>query len=257
MMNSKSMMVDDLMGMHFYGVIVDINDPEKRGRAKVRVFGKFDDIPDEDLPWAENSMSSTFGGNGGGGTLSIPKVDTVVAVHFDNGNIYTPFYHAIFETNKDLLNEISGSYEGAHSLVYDTPEDLKIFYTREKGLTLVLKDSRINIASDNAITIEHSGTSSIIELRGGNITITADSEIELTAGSRIKASAPEVWLDGKETKTGHTPSYSQVLGEPLFAALKTLAAAVDAKLYPSPGAMANVIAQAEQLTLSKTCKISK
>lgn len=253
----KNMMSDDLMNMHLYGVIVDINDPEKRGRAKVRVFGKFDDLDIEDLPWAENSLGHSFGGSGGSGALSIPQLDTVVGVYFDNGNIYTPIFTSIVETNEALLTEINGSYEGAQSLVYDSQEDLKIFYTREKGLTLSLKDSRVNIASDNSITIEHRGTSSIIELRGGTITITADSEIEMTAGSRIKASAPEVWLDGKETKTGHFPSYSQVLGEPLFAALKVLASAVDAKLYPTPGAMSTAIAQAEQLSLSKTCKISK
>jgi len=255
--NRKNMVIDDLKTMHLYGEVVDINDPEKRGRARIRVFGKFDDLDNEDIPWAEQSLSHSFGARGGSGTLSVPRIGAIVNVYFDNGNIYTPFFYNILEPSQDLLDEISGSYEAAQSLIYDGDENLKIYYIREKGLTLALKDSRVNIASDNAITIEHVGTSSIIELRGGVCTVTTDSEINMTAGSRIKATAPEIWIDGKETKTGHVPSYSQVLGEPLFAFLKTLAAAVDAKLYPSPGAMAGAAAQAEQLSLSGTCKVSK
>ena len=37
---------------HFLGVVVDNKDPEFRARCKVRVFGIFDDVKDEDLPWA-------------------------------------------------------------------------------------------------------------------------------------------------------------------------------------------------------------
>ncbi len=257
MIKKRDMIKDDLMNMHLYGEVVDIKDPEKRGRARVKVFGKFDELDNEDIPWAEQAMGFSFGTAGGSGAISVPRLGAIVNTYFDNGNIYTPIFYNLLEKSKDVLDEISGSYEAAQSLIYDGDEGLKIFYTREKGLTLDLKKSRINIASDNAITIEHAETSSIIELRGGVCTVTTDSEINMTAGSRIKATAPEIWVDGKETKTGHVPSYSQVLGEPLFALLKVLASAVDAKLYPSPGAMATAVSQAEQLTLSGTCKVSK
>lgn len=252
-----NMIDDDLSSMDLMGVIVDINDPEKLGRARVRVFGKFDDIVDEDLPWAEPHIGNTFGQKGGSGTISIPRKGAVVNVLFDNGNIYSPLFYNIQEVSPDLLAEIKNSYEGAHALLYDGDEELKLFYTREKGITMVLKDSRVNIASDNSITIEHKGTQSIIELRGGNITINSDSEINMTAGSRVKVTAPEVWIDGKETKVGHTASYSAVLAEPLFAFLKTLAATVDAKMYVTAGAMASACAQAEQLSTSGTVKVSK
>lgn len=256
-MERKDLVKDDLKIMTFLGVVVDIMDPEKMGRAKVRVFGKFDQLSDADLPWAHPHLSYSFGTSGGSGALSVPRKGAVVNVIFDNGNLYSPYYYNIQEVATDLLNEIKGSYEAAQSLIYDGDEKLQVFYTRAKGLSLILKGSRVNIASDNAITIEHKGTSCIIELRGNNITMTADSEINITAGSRVKVTAPEVWLDGKETKTGHIPAYSQVLGEPLFAFLKTLSAAVDAKLFPTPSAMATACATAEQLTLSGTCKISK
>jgi hypothetical protein len=39
----------------YLGVIVDINDPLKQGRAKVKVFGIFDDLPTEDLSFSSVS----------------------------------------------------------------------------------------------------------------------------------------------------------------------------------------------------------
>jgi hypothetical protein len=257
MINKEQWITDNLREMNFLGVVVDINDPQKIGRCKIRVFGKFDDIADEDLPWANPQSPLSFGTGGGSGSFSTPKVDAVVGVVFNNGNIYSPEYFSIQEISNDLKAEISESYINAHSLIYDDDEKARIYYTQKKGITLFLKDSRVNISNDNSITIEHAGTSSIIELRGNNITITADSEINMTAGSRVKISAPEVWVDGKETKAGHVPAYSMVLAEPLFAFLKTLSATVDAKLYPTPGAMTTACNTAEQLSISTTCKVSK
>lgn len=256
-LDRKELVNDDLKSMTFLGVIVDVDDPQKLGRAKVKVFGKFDLIDDADLPWAQPMMKTSFGQKGGSGSVSVPRKDAVVNVIFDNGNLYSPYFYNIQELSPDLLNEINGSYTNAHSLIYDGDENLQVFYTQAKGITISLKGSRINIANDNAITIEHVGTSAIIELRGNNITITSDSEINLTGGSRIKATSPEVWADGKETKLGHVPAYSAVLAEPLFAFLKTLSAAVDAKLYPTPSAMATACATAEQLSTSGTVKVSK
>jgi hypothetical protein len=248
---------DELREMQFLGVVVANDDPKKIGRCRIRVFGKFDEIADEDLPWASPLRGLSFGQDGGSGQFSTPKKDAVVNVRFNNGNIYSPEYYAIQELATDLKNEINGSYENAHSIIYDKDEELRMYYTQQKGITIYLKESRVNIANDNSIVIEHKGTSAIIELRGNNISITCDSELNSTAGSRIKETSPEIWIDGKETKLGHVPSYSAVLGEPLFSFLKTLSATVDAKLYPTPSAMATACATAEQLTLSGTVKVSK
>ncbi len=87
--------------------------------------------------------------------------------------------------------------------------------------------------------------------------MTADSEVNVTAGSRVKITAPEVWVDGRETKVGHTPAYSAVLAEPLWAFLRVLSNAVDQKLYPTPSAMSSACEQAEQLSTSDTVKVSK
>jgi hypothetical protein len=139
----------------YLGRIVDIKDPLYQGRAKIDVFGFFDGIPVEDLPWAEQIAGMSFGGDYGGGNISIPRLGTIVAVHFEHNNYYKLSYHFIKEFDKALLDELKqeNSYEGTHALVYDSeaePGILKIGYTRKNGLLFQLGDATIQIDTQNA-----------------------------------------------------------------------------------------------------------
>jgi hypothetical protein len=242
---------------HFLGVVVDNKDPEFRARCKVRVFGVFDDIQDADLPWSFQRFDISFGDNGGSGRVSIPKLGAIVHVQFNNGNYYAPEYKAVQELSQDLIDELKNSYEGAHSLIYDGVENLRIFYTVAKGLTIDLKDSTVVISNDNSITFTHAGQTCTLEFRGGKITEFANSEIESTATTRIKQSSNEVWVDGKVTKLGHSPVYSAVLAEPLWMFLKQIASAIDAKLPSTPGCMSSLAESYEQLSTSDVVKVTK
>jgi hypothetical protein len=248
---------DDLGKMDWLGVVVNAEDPTFQYRCQVKIFGKFDELDNADLPWCNPRNPAVFGTNGGSGAGSYPKVGTVVQVRFNNGDKYAPEYESIQELSADVIEEIKNSYENSQVIVFDKEEKLKIWYTRAKGITIELDESRANIASDNTITIEHKGTTSMIELKGSTVTINADSEINITGTSRVKIDSAEVWANGKETKIGHIPAYSAVLAEPLWAFLRVLASTVDAKLYPTPGAMTQAAAMAEQLSTSNTVKVSK
>jgi hypothetical protein len=130
------------------GEIVDINDPLKQGRARVRVFGFFDELEIEDIPWAEQISGLSFSSSRGNGNISVPRVGAVVNVQFDGPNYYKCFYEFEKETSPDLLAEIADSYEGAQSLIYDTdaqPGPLKLFYTRQKGLVISLGDATVQL----------------------------------------------------------------------------------------------------------------
>ena len=135
----------------YLGEVVDINDPQKSGRARVKVFGLFDGLETEDIPWATQVNTPSFG-RGGAGNISVPKLGAVVAVEFDGQNYYRMNYYADWEISHDLLDEISDSYEGAHSLIYDNaaePGPLQIFYTRKKGLNLILGDAKVQLDTQN------------------------------------------------------------------------------------------------------------
>lgn len=263
---------EDLSGSDWVGEVVDNNDPEFSGRCRVRVFGKFDGttniddpnsgylIPDDHLPWAYPAGSTIFGGgeSKGAGSLSVPKVGTKVKIRFSTGNIYAPEYVAIQDLNQAVIDEVSASYQNAHVLFYDEDEKSKVVYTPAKGLEIFHKDSHIVINPDSSITIEHRDTSSIIELVGPNINITANSTVNITANSKVQSEAAECVMNGTSvTKLGPAPAYSAVLAEPLWTFLKMMASAVDAKLPSTPGVLTTQAASFEQLSTSKNVKVSQ
>lgn len=138
----------------YLGRVVDNKDPLYQGRARIEVFGFFDGIPTEDLPWAEQIAGLSFGGTFGNGNISIPRIGTIVAVHFEENNYYKMNYHYIKEISDDLQAELreENSYEGTQSLVYDSeaqPGTLKIIYTRKKGLVFQLGDASIQLDTQN------------------------------------------------------------------------------------------------------------
>lgn len=93
---------DKLFGI-FRGVIEDNNDPEQRGRCKIRVFGVHTDlkdktqlegIPTEELPWSEPAMGLVEGSISGYGLWSVPVQGSHVFLFFENGHILKPKYFA-------------------------------------------------------------------------------------------------------------------------------------------------------------------
>ena len=245
------------LSKRYLGIVEDVDDPLRLGRVKARISWLFGDIPAADLPWTCPKYSMFFGKDGLAGAFSTPKLNSIIEIEFNDNNIYAPEYHIIQELAQEVKDELAKEYLGTHVWGMDADADLKVYYTNNKGYTLFLKGSRINIANDNTITIEHATTSSVIELRGSTITMTADSQINSTAGTRIKQTAKEIWIDGAITKIGHAPQYSMCLGEPIFMVLKMMAETIDAKQYPTPGVTVAMVEQMKKLCLSDTVKVSK
>ena len=176
-MGLNNLFSDDLRTSSWLGKVVDNQDPDLEGKVKVRVFGKFDDIVDEDLPWARPCNMITGGSASGSGFHSVPKVDSVVGINFDNGYLYELEYFYIQHISDELKNEIQNSYENAHSLIYDTEVEggIKLFFTTEKGLMLDYNGSQINIRPDNTIYLEHSG-GKVIHIQSNKISIGKENE---------------------------------------------------------------------------------
>ena len=166
---------DDLRNTSWLGEVVDIADPQKIGRIKVKVFGKFDELTNEDIPWAYPGNNISAGSADGGSFFSVPKKGSIVSIKFDNGNIYYPEYFFNQHLSQDARKEIENSYENAHIIVYDTVTDgkLKIFFTQEKGLMLDYKETQINIKPDKSIVIQNASKKGKLEmLDDGNMNIT-------------------------------------------------------------------------------------
>ena len=188
----KDYFEDDLSKTDWLGeVLTDVDeDTEKLGRIKVKVFGKFDLLEKEDIPWAYPQNNFTGGSKSGGGFFSVPKKGSIVSVKFDNGNIYMPEYKCHQKISDELKEEIKGSYKNAHSLIYDTETDggLKVYFTEEKGLIFNYKDSLINILPDNTITLKFKDKRTLHIL-----------EDMISLGQETKSAEPGVLGDKNET----------------------------------------------------------
>ena len=242
----------------YFGKVVVNDDPERIGRCKIRILGVFDDILDNDLPWAFPAYNTTFAGgeSKGFGSISVPKIDTIVRVKFENGDAYSPVYWSIPIANTAMSGELNESYLNSHVVTYDEDEKMKVLYSPSIGLKYHLNGSHLTINPDKSITIEHDATQSVIELNGSNITIVANAKIEATAPTKIEINSSNVHVNGVKTELGAAPVFSNICAEPLWVFLKALAAATDAKWPPSPGLLSSLAATAEVASSSKTVKTS-
>lgn len=79
----------------FIGVVLDLNDPLRLGRVKIRIYGvhseNISDIPNTDLPWAQVVMPITEGGSSGvGANTGIKEKAQVFGIFLDGKNSQLP-----------------------------------------------------------------------------------------------------------------------------------------------------------------------
>ena len=134
MARDKELEKDNIRETHWLGEVVDNADPSLLGRCRVKVYGKFDLLENESIPWATPMNRDNAGAH------SIPRVGDIVAVRFDNGNIYHPEYWFQINQNKDLKSEVlEQDPDNAHdvvSLVYDAERDIRIYSSTKDGLII-------------------------------------------------------------------------------------------------------------------------
>lgn len=132
-MDNNELFKDNLRDTHWLGEVVVNQDPLLKGRCRIKVFGKFDLIPDESIPWASPMNRDSVGSH------HIPRVGDTVAVRFDNGNIYHPEYWFQIDQNDDLKTDVLEASDAPHnviSLVYDAERNLRIYHSPEDGLVI-------------------------------------------------------------------------------------------------------------------------
>lgn len=196
----KGLSKDTLKGSFFIGKIVDPDDPDKEGKARIRVFGLFDELEDDKLPWFHPINRKMFSGNGGFADISIPKKDTYVQVKFSEGNLYSGEYSSIQNFSEDVKKDIADTYLNSHVIAYDTDEELKVYYTPGKGLIITLKSSLINIAPDSSIVIEHKDSQSSIYLVGDEIQISSENTVNVTTKNVVIDHSESVELGAGATE---------------------------------------------------------
>lgn len=132
-MKQAELINDNIRDTHWLGEVVDNQDPLSNGRCKVKVFGKFDTIPTEAIPWASPMNRNLPGAH------AVPRIGDIVGVRFDNGDIYHPEYLFQVNQNADLKTDVlenSSEPYNVISLVYDAERNVRIYYSPEDGLVM-------------------------------------------------------------------------------------------------------------------------
>lgn len=259
-LSKKKSKLKELVEQSYIGRIVSVDDELKIGRCKIRVYGLYGNdnenlgvIPDEDLPWAYPHYDMCFGSETGSGRFSTPKMNAKVRVILD-GDQYHPRYFTM-ETLDDTLKEaIAADYVNFHALLWDSVEELKMYYAVNTGFLLDLKGSVINILPDNSILINHKDNTATIELKGNDIEMVCDNAITASSTNQATINSNYVHMNGVNTDLGANPVFSNMNGEPMMELLKIMATAVDNKYPVTPGVMIQTVNAMESLILSATVK---
>lgn len=170
----------------FLGEVVNVaDDPLKLGRARVRIFGVYDEIADEDLPWAQIVVPITHTVHRGNGqTLGLLVGAQVFGIFLDGQNSQLPLVVGSIPKDdgekSDTIPKSSENYphnkvyntESGHYKEYDdTPEKERIKEQHQSG-------THWEITNDT-FTINHFSGSSISMDKDGNVTISASGNGEL------------------------------------------------------------------------------
>jgi len=205
--------VDEKRFGKYRASVVDNQDPQKRGRLKLRIPSV---LADQDSDWALPCLP--YGGLKSQGMFFIPDIDAQLWVEFEEGDISRPIWVGSFWQQQDDVPEDASKDEpttrmiqtsSGHILQFDDesgeeqfrlyhPADAEMIIDKQGSITLtdasgaVLKmDAASNVvtvedANGNTLTMNSSGTK--VEDSNGNI-------IEMAAAG-ITAEAPKIVLKG-------------------------------------------------------------
>lgn len=225
------------LSKEYIGRVVYNEDPTFSGRCKVNCFGLFDEFETQDLPWVSPQTSSTFSSGKGCGSISVPKLGTIVRVNFPFGNLYSGEYSYIQNIDPALIEEIKDDYQNTHVLLYDSDKDLMVLYQPMTGYKMWLQGSMIKIDSDGSIQLKHQNNSNVVEINDNAINIAttgdggsnANGEINIAAGATVNITAPTVNVNSSTINLGKNANYTAVKGEELIGVLKEIVVELAAK----------------------------
>ncbi len=208
------------------GLVVDIKDPEKLGRIKV----KFPDLPGNDTSWW--APLAALGAGPDRGWWFLPEIDDEVLVMFEQGDMGRPVVIGALWNGKDTPPEQNGGSNERRMIV--SRGGSKFILDDDEG-TITIEDGagagRIVISTENKITIEAlKGDISLQAPKGEVAIVSSDTDLKgmsegitIQAGSALNMGAPSVTLGGSrltvtaarlDLNPGGVPSPAEASAEP-------------------------------------------
>lgn len=173
-------MADNRFHGMYRGEVIDDLDPFEAGRVKIYVFGVYDDIGEENLPWAIYS-DPWMGGQEDLGGMFVPDVGSHVWVFFEQGRPELPVYFAGAPARPDGPREAREVGQYPRNKVFKTMSGHVLEFDDSPG------ETRIRIAHNSGTqkTYAHNGDSE--EVITGNMYIFVEGDAETRiAGNETK-----------------------------------------------------------------------
>jgi hypothetical protein len=168
--------VSTFEGNFYVGKVVNNVDNDKQGKCQIRVYGLFDEIPDNDLPWA--MMDNSFVGSKVGGFI-VPPIGCIVRVRFENGDIYSPVYSTKVIDLNNKLSKIS-------NLNFNGDPNTLIFFVTDDGeyfkINKTTKETEYRTATGDSIKIDSQGN---IEINTTNVSTPLQGKITINTKADV------------------------------------------------------------------------
>lgn len=179
----------------FLGEVVNVtDDPMKLGRARVRIFGVYDEIEEEDLPWAQIVVpvtQSTYMGNGQ--NLGLLPGAQVFGMFLDGQNSQLPLIIGAVPKKGDTNEKVKENYplnkvyetETGHYKEWDDSASGRIreqhrsgthYEMRENGTLFIHATKDLEITTEGNVTITVNGGQTTIDSE--DITMTGNALVE-------------------------------------------------------------------------------
>lgn len=208
-------------GRIFDGTVIDNNDPEKKGRVKVRSSDQHTNIKDVDIPWVRLGGNLTYGLTSSVGTISIPVLGSRITYTLMGEDQYHPIAIGQPITDKSTVKEITdrnyphtrgGVDRSGNIWLFDSKEDVFQF-THVTGTSITIDGKGhvyIGVADNKVgpdakeyvpqgITINVIGNTTVVSsgdtsihtqgsfsaVAGGSMTLHAGGEVNI-AGSNVR-----------------------------------------------------------------------
>lgn len=207
--------------MFYRGVVVDVKDPKKLGRVKIRIpslHGSNPALPnyvmDAALPWATPAVWVNSGHDMG--EFNLPTAGNRVFVTFEGGNASYPIYFGGIPTiigNKKYYKPEMGILKGQTQEIStdDYNKDMKngterVMFKSFKGATIIIDDfdgnEYLKIIDQAGQTFTMGNRGDMLPRRNGELGVSSQSFMELTnnRGEKVRIEEGKVIIDGDETQ---------------------------------------------------------
>ena len=176
---------------HWTGIVINNNDPDQLGRCQIKIYGYYDDLATNNIPWAIPdipSMASTKG------NFVIPELNTIVRGYFDNGDDSKPVYTSVaFNAS---YTDIKYNPKDFYIRTEDYPQTMVLFQTDQRDyLVMNRKTGEIafthhtgavtRIDSDGNIDIQTNTYSA----GPGNLNVNISGDVNINSFGTINISA--------------------------------------------------------------------